>query len=288
MGRFSCDILLFMAERYQPSWYHLRRNEQGLSIDVHKTVQPNAESFGQERISLLQTALRIPEAFIVPSERQEFFGFGPVLAQADNADPDWVTYTCQFPNIKTKSGSFDMDKLYAMTASLTMLFSYLREEPSDSTSEIPQCLAIEMANFRGTVKQAPMRVTVKPALSRWLEKNMDKKEQRSSEISRSMASSWAQLQGEPFRDGDEFFFRVEMRRPNWIGLDCLGGGTSLHPGASTGGQEYRLHTSNTDHPWQQLIFLSGIAELNGQAKDYYAKQGKYTHLATAMRSLLDK
>lgn len=255
----------------QPAWYKLDSDKGTVTIDAHKKAVPTSSSLDLERISRLQKLLELPEPFLHPSSDREW-GFGPVLAQLENQNSDWITYKCLLPHPKA-NGEIDWDRLYSTAATLQLLFRHLKQTRPETNSAIPQMLVIDLfLRERGVLYGSSLEVNIEPALCGWINQNAgnDKTEQI---ISRSMRESFKRMLGK-LEEFDHWYFSASLRDPKWIHLSCPGNACGLDPSDSyyhdhSLDQGYELLPHNTDNPWQQLTLLSGLSKIDKLASKNY-------------------
>lgn len=266
-----------MLERYPskdvPAWYKLNSQEAKITMSVHKQALSDINERFPEVARGYQEALKLPHAFVPPSSDREW-GFGSVISEReDKVDSDWLIYECDLPSF-TQNGETDWDSIYETAATLQVLLRNLKSFDNTLPASTPQMIEVSLRlGGRGQTYGGYLGARVKPALAAWLNQNIEK--DREPVIAQAMMESYFRMChtiGER-REYLERNFRVLIRDPKWINLDCPGDSCGLDPKDYYNkdiAYGYELRPHNTDTPLQQLTLLSGLAKLDKLAHDTYA------------------
>ena len=256
-----------------PAWYKLDANQGIIDINVHKKAAIGTNIFNLDDLAKTQQYLHLPNEFIVPSSDHEW-GFGPILAQVETDDKDWIDYKCQLPK-PTGTKEIDWDNLYSVSATLQVLFHYLsryQTERLTTGSNTPQMQLVELwSRKRGEPYGGGLTVEVLPALCKWINANINNELQARS-MKKSMIESYRQMAGK-VHFFEDISFRVSLQPTKSIHLDVPGESCGLDSAYSTGNnldRSYRLVPHNTDTPLQQLSLLSGVAKMDKLASVNYS------------------
>lgn len=265
-----------MLERYSPkdvpAWYKLDAQEARITMSVHKQALSDINDRFSEVARGYQEAFKLPHAFVPPSSDREW-GFGPVISEREDiVGSDWLIYECDLPSF-TQNGETDWDSIYETAATLQVLLRNLKSFDNALPASTPQMIEVSLRlGERGQQYGGMLGTTVRPALVAWLNQNIEK--DREPVIAQAMKEAYFKMRlvegdGRDYLEGN---FRVLIRDPKWINLDCPGDSCGLDPENYDNtdiAYGYKLRPHNTDTPLQQLTLLSGLAKLDKLAHDDY-------------------
>jgi len=276
-----------------PCWYELSWREDGPSIvlRVHQEFIDNSQKIPDNA--------PIAELFRDDFKFKQFcgnfeknFGFDNALRRLPARD-EFVEFSIDIPHMKKRTeekcpdcngtgkdefllrecfhcdGSgketfLEWGQIYAISASLTVFFTFSQFPIEETSSQLHQLFTIK------TVADKDMH-----GGSLWGEFSIPFTDWLISlgqvdlpEVVHAMQVTHKQLFGQ-LKEFDKYSFRACLRESGSIIIDCPGNACGIHPEINTRweGFGYKFTCHNVDTPWQQLTLLTALAVLHDRARE---------------------
>jgi hypothetical protein len=250
-----------------PAWYKLRvsydKNEFSFIIEIHGLAQAYLLHMLRERTDFIQrTSDKFGIPFIFPREVGGW-GFGEVLTLRNSTGGDWLIWKCPLP----RDFGGDWKKIYAVAATLEIVFCFLRFFENQADYYLNQLLLVEIALRKSGT--CGMEVLLSPQLTEWVAGNIQT-DKNYSPVLEAMKAAYSTMIGHN-RETD---FRAEIADPQMIYLSVPGNACSLanDPMRSEDWEKgVRLGPHNVDSPLRLLTLLAGVFQL-------YLKANQGSHL----------
>lgn len=252
-------------ENFVSSWYELSiKDEKTLLINIHTTAMTFLEEIIKSDTPIVESYVSKfskfnSTSFILPS-RKKSWGFGEILAPCESFDKDWVTYECLLPILLGKNGECIKTNVFALRATLSILFVVLKLFDVDTGCKRPQLMAIKGFRVDEDLSGGNISVMLTPKVSQWLSKQVDNSFLK--EVEEVMLETYIYM----LNKNKKHLFRSKFKvccRQKWINFEVPGNACGLDPEnysdefLDTG---YCLYSHNTDSSIQQLTLVIGLAK----------------------------
>jgi hypothetical protein len=168
--------------------------------------------------------------------------------------------TCLFCNGVCYEVRYDYKEAYAVSATLTTLFEYMRFPEVETLSPEPQLICVQtvtMQNQHGGSISGEYSEDVVNFLRNRNDRNIP-------EMVSAMRSVWEKMEGQLPKFYDHDFTAYTQGGNGWLNTSCPGSACGLHANHNSidrhGGYEFSCH--NADNPIQQLAMLGSLAALH--------------------------
>lgn len=172
--------------------------------------------------------------------------------------------SCFYCNGEREEVIYDYSDAYAVSASLGLLFAFMRFPEVETTCSLPQLMLIETVTIREN-HGGSLYGEFSKDLVRFLRSLAQPCEIKS--MVSVMQAVWEKMDGR-MQGFYEHSFRSHLRDSGRLIVDCPGDACGLHPDMhySGGNDGYKFNCHNTDTMMQQLVLLSALAELQSFAR----------------------
>ena len=167
---------------------------------------------------------------------------------------------------------YDWQKAFALSATFTLLFTYLypQRKPIDSTTSRHQLITVCTI----TQKKADggsLFGEFSKAIVSWM-KSIGCEESFLNSLKMVTTKAYGKMYGcklDKIEVFDAYDFKMMIKNGRLI-MDCPGDACGLHPSEDYGGEKeetgYKFSCHNVDSPMQQLTLLAGLAALHDEAR----------------------
>jgi len=167
--------------------------------------------------------------------------------------------TCLYCNGERNEIKYDYTKVYAVSATLTVLFELMRFPGFETTSTFPQLICIQTETVKGP-HGGSLSGEYGQEVVAWLRR---REPGEISEMVSAMRIVWEKMDGR-MKDFDRLSFNANLSNNGWLCIDCPGDRCGLNPSSSYAkrGDGFKFSCHNTDTPMQQLVLLASLAALH--------------------------
>jgi hypothetical protein len=261
------DVLIPVND-YIPAWYELSWRKNKLIILIHQAAfEVLKKDFPQEQpvINFYKRDFSLPE-FQFPHEGD--FGFGPVLKFIGCKRVVWPAWECILPARDEESEQWKR-KIFALRATLSLLFQRLQFLDVDTGSEKSQLIVIDDLRVEeNSFFSGSLTATLTPLMAQWISR------QGNCQLP-LVVSAMKSMDRQLIRVSDCGGFKAECMPPKWINFTIPGNSCGLDPKDyydESLDRGYGLKPHNVDNGIQQLTFLAGLACLHDLARADYHPQ----------------
>ena len=155
-------------------------------------------------------------------------------------------------------------EVYAISASLTILFSIIEYPEIETACQLPQLLVVQTKFGKGS-HGGELGGGYGIELCDWL--SIFQPNTEIPEMSDAMKLAYGRMLGREYFNKRSFKATVAYEN-GWLNVSCPGDACGLHPsdGFIRAGDGYRFSSHNVDRPAQQLTLLSGLAALHDRER----------------------
>jgi hypothetical protein len=155
---------------------------------------------------------------------------------------------------------YDYAEAFAVSATLSFLFEFMRFPEFETSCSLPQLMCINTVTIKGSHGGSTSGEYSQEAV-RWMRRHGPGE---IPEMVSVMRTVWEKMDGR-MKDFYQHSFRANLSNDRgWLCTDCPGDGCGLNPASSymdrDTGYEFSCH--NTDTPMQQLTLLASLAALH--------------------------
>lgn len=169
---------------------------------------------------------------------------------------------CQFCDGGGRGITYDYANTYAVSATLTTLFTWMRFPEMETSCPLPQLMTVQTTTLQTSGHGSEMFGEYSREAVRWMRR---RGAGHIPEMVLAMRSAWAEMDG---RVKSVFVndFRAYLSDDNgWLCTDCPGDACGIFPShqrTGDGDRGYEFSSHNTDNPMQQLTILASLAVLH--------------------------
>ncbi|MEK7180553.1 MAG: hypothetical protein AAB706_03680 [Patescibacteria group bacterium] len=250
-----------------PAWYELSRNKKSsFIVKVHREAFAHINTLKMDQSPIVQDYLKRFKFLKFVSPNEGTWGFNEVIQTIPSKFPEWISWECSLPVLKSGEVVSISDGKFALSTTLSVLFTALWLFEGNTKWGKPQLMVVEHVSVEKDLWGGSLSVTLTPAMCSWLSK-----QPHNSEITvvvETMKAAdkymWPQKASLCFM----LDFRAWYREPKWINLSVPGNACGLDPDDyyDKSPRGYTLVPHNTDTILQQLTFFAGLARLHDLAR----------------------
>jgi len=155
---------------------------------------------------------------------------------------------------------YDYTEAWAVSASLSLLFEFMRFPQIETSCSFSQLMCIHTVTIKGS-HGGSLGGEYSPVAVDWMRRRGPS---QIPEMVSAMRVAWEKMDGR-MKDFYRHSFRANLSNDEgWLCVDCPGDACGLHPSDHwiDGNSGYRFSCHNTDQPMQQMTLLASLAVLN--------------------------
>ncbi|MEK7501565.1 MAG: hypothetical protein AAB629_01425 [Patescibacteria group bacterium] len=279
-----------------PCWYELswRDKPQTLIIRIHKVFLETLKTVPTDAptVASLRKEFQF-ESFSGGFEKD--FGFeGMIERHRNNSEGEFADFHIMIPRVRIATGKrcgdcngtgedkhitgsqclycdgtgkehdYKWHEVYAISASLTVLFMILDYPEIETPSLLPQLLTVHTITANGQ-HGGELGGMYGIELCDWLGRFKPNTEM--DEMTKAMKLAYGRMLSRRHFLADRFEATIASEN-GWLNVSCPGDACGLHPADQhwRAGSGYEFSSHNVDSPAQQLTLLCGLAALHDKAR----------------------
>lgn len=280
-----------------PCWYELSFREKGPAIilRIHQDFAKAFPSINNEA----PIVLGLQERFNFKTFNGSFdkdFGFDGVFAREENQG-EFLQFAVKIPRVRKLKGVcprcggsgedkslngrclycdgegkeyfYDWEKLYAISASFTVVLGFLLHPKIETSCSLPQLMTVQTVTLKD-MHGGSLDGDYSISLCRWMDRLYKTGNSEIVEMTEAMKSAYGKMDGGLRSFYFSSFWARVAYEGGWLNVTCPGDACGLHPASTSvdrsGERGYEFSCHNVDDSMQQITLLAGLAVLHDKAR----------------------